>query len=138
MKYLLLRIMINALSIVAAVKLVSGITFTGQWWKMIIVGAIFGLVNSVIKPVVTFFTLPLIILSLGLFTFITNALMLALTASLSDTFDLGLKIGGFWPALWGALIISIVSVVLSWITGLGRVKFYHMRGEDPRHKEDEQ
>ena len=81
MSYLLLRVMINALSLVIAVKLVKGITFEGQWWKMIIVGAVFGLVNSIIKPIVQLFTIPFIILSLGLFTLIINALMLALTAA---------------------------------------------------------
>jgi putative membrane protein len=129
MARLILRVMINALSIVAAVKLVGGITFTGQWWKMIIVGAIFGLVNSLIKPVVTFFSIPFIVLSLGLFTLLINALMLSLTASLSDTFNLGLEIRGFWPALWGALIVSVVSMLLSWITGEKKIGYYHYKDE---------
>lgn len=124
MSYLILRVMINALSIVIAVKLVEGITFTGEWWKIIIVGAVFGIVNSVIKPIVQFFTIPFIILTLGLFTLIINTLMLALTASLSDTFHLGFQIRGFWPAFWGAIIVSIVSMVLSWITGLRRIRSY--------------
>ena len=68
MTYLILRIMINALAIAVAVKIVDGIVFTGDWWKMIVVGAVFGVVNSFLKPLLTFFTLPLIILSLGLFT----------------------------------------------------------------------
>ncbi len=124
MSYLILRVMINALSIVIAVKLVEGITFTGEWWKMIIVGAVFGIVNSVIKPIVQFFTIPFIILTLGLFTLIINTLMLALTASLSDTFHLGFQIRGFWAAFWGAIIVSIVSMLLSWITGLRRIRSY--------------
>ncbi len=124
MSYLILRVMINALSIVIAVKLVDGLSFAGEWWKMIIVGAVFGLVNSVIKPVVKLFSIPFIILTLGLFTLIINTLMLALTASLSDTFHLGFHIRGFWPAFWGAIIVSIVSMVLSWITGLRHVRVY--------------
>lgn len=124
MSYLILRVMINALSIVIAVKLVEGITFTGEWWKMIIVGAVFGIVNSVIKPIVQFFTIPFIILTLGLFTLIINTLMLALTASLSDTFHLGFQIRGFWAAFWGAIIVSIVSMLLPWITGLRRIRSY--------------
>ena len=120
MTQFVLRIMINALSIMAAVKLVNGISFTGEWWKMIIVGGIFGLVNSLIRPIVRFFTFPLIILTLGLFTLIVNALMLALTAALSKPLNLGLQINGFWPAFWGALIISIVSMLLSGIAGAGR------------------
>ena len=116
--------MINALSIVIAVKLVDGLSFTGEWWKMIIVGAVFGIVNSVIKPIVQFFTIPFIILTLGLFTLIINTLMLALTASLSDTFHLGFHIRGFWAAFWGAIIVSVVSMLLSWITGLKRLRSY--------------
>ncbi|MEW6418032.1 MAG: phage holin family protein [Nitrospirota bacterium] len=128
MAYIILRVMINALSIVAAVKLVEGITFSGQWWKMIIIGAIFGLVNSLIKPIVTFFTFPFIILTLGIFTLIINTLMLIITAHLSESLNLGLQIKGFWPAFWGALIVSIVSMLLSWLTGVKKIKYY--RGAD--------
>jgi putative membrane protein len=123
MAYLILRVMINALSLVIAMKLVDGITFAGEWWKMIIVGAVFGIVNSVIKPLVQFLTIPFIILTLGLFTLIINTFMLALTASLSDTFHLGFHVRGFWPAFWGAIIVSIVSMLLSWLTGLKRIRY---------------
>lgn len=111
--------MINALSIAGAVKLIDGITFNGAWWKMIIVGAIFGLVNSLIKPVAKFFSLPFIILTLGLFALVINALMLGLTASLSDAFQLGFHISGFWPAVKGALFVSVVSTVLNCVAGIG-------------------
>ncbi len=123
MSYLILGVMINALSLVVAMKLVDGITFSGEWWKMIVVGALFGAVNSVIKPIVQFFSIPFIVLTLGLFTLIINTLMLVLTASVSDTFHLGFHIRGFWPAFWGAIIVSIVSMFLSWITGLRRIRF---------------
>ncbi|MDQ7786582.1 MAG: phage holin family protein [Thermodesulfovibrionales bacterium] len=128
MAYLMLQIMINALSITVAVRFVDDISFTGEWWKMIIIGAVFGIVNSFIKPVITLFTLPLIILSLGLFTLIINTLMLLLTAKFSVPLDLGLQIPGFWPAFKGAIIISIVSVLLSWITGLKKIKYSRRRG----------
>ena len=127
MTYLILRIMINAMAIAIAVKLVDGITFTGEWWKMIFIGIVFGVVNSVIKPLLTFFTLPLIILTLGLFTLIINTLMLLLTAQLSGPFELGLRISGFWPAFWGALIVSVVSMILSWLTGLRNITSYGSR-----------
>ena len=112
--------MINALSISVAVKVVDGITFAGEWWKMIVIGAVFGIVNTLIKPLVTFFTFPLIVLTLGLFTLIVNTLMLLLTAELSGPFNLSLHIGGFGAAFKGALIISIVSMFLSWVTGIKR------------------
>ncbi len=122
MAYLILRIMINALSIAAAIKLVEGITFTGEWWKMIIIGAIFGIMNSLLKPLMMIFTFPLIVLTLGLFTLVVNAMMLLITAGLSGPLKLGLQIHGFWPAFWGALIVSLVSMLLSWLTGAKRIK----------------
>ena len=118
MAYLLLKIMINALSIGIAVKVINGITFTGEWWKIIIVGTIFGLVNAFIKPIAKLFTFPFIILTLGLFTLVINALMLGLTAYLSDSLNLGFHISGFWPAFKGALLVSIVSTVLNCLAGL--------------------
>jgi putative membrane protein len=122
MEKLILRIMINALSIAAAVKFIDGITFTGEWWKMIIIGGVFGVVNALIKPVVTFFTFPLIIITLGFFTLIVNTLMLFITAELSEPFSLGLRMTGFGAAFKGALIVSIVSMLLSWLTGIKKVK----------------
>jgi len=119
MIYLIVRILANAIAISLAVKLIDGITFAGQWWKMIVVGAVFGVVNALIRPIVKLFTFPLIILSLGLFTLIVNALMLGLTAYLSDAIGLGLAVAGFWPAFWGALVISVVSFLLSLVTGRG-------------------
>lgn len=124
MSYFLLRIMINAFSIAVAVKVVDGLTFTGEWWKMIIIGAVFGIINSLIKPLVTLFAFPLIILTLGLFTLIVNALMLLITVKLSGPLDLGLQMQGFWSAFWGAFMISIVSIILSWITGLKKIRYY--------------
>ncbi len=122
MGYLILRIMVNALSIGVAVKLVDGITFTGEWWKMIIIGMIFGIVNSIIKPIISFFSLPLIVLTLGIFILVINALMLIITAKLSIPFNLGLHIDGFLSAIWGSIIISVISLLLSWVTGIAKNK----------------
>jgi len=122
--YFVLRIMINALSIAVAVKIVDGLTFTGEWWKMIIIGAVFGIINTLIKPLVTLFAFPLIILTLGLFTLIVNALMLLITVKLSDPLKLGIQMNGFWSAFWGAVMISIVSIILSWLTGLKKIRYH--------------
>ena len=120
MQYVILRLSINALSLAAAIRLINGITFAGEWWKILIIAALFGLVNALIKPVVQLFTFPLIIVTLGLFTLVINATMLAVTAVLSGPLHLGLEIDGFWPAFGGALVISFVSTLLSWITGMNR------------------
>ncbi len=105
--------LINTIAIMLAIKFVPGILYTGEWWGILLVGIIFGLVNTFIRPFVKLFTLPLLVLTLGLFTFIINALMLKLTSFLSEQFELGLHIEGFKPAFLGALIISLVSMVLS-------------------------
>ena len=120
MQQLLIRLTINALSLAAAIKLIDGIVFTGEWWKILFIAAIFGIVNALIKPFVQFFALPLIIITLGLFTLIINAAMLGITAALSGPLNLGFHISGFWPALWGALVISVVSMLLTALTGIRR------------------
>lgn len=117
MKLHILQWLINALAIVVAVKIVDGISFHGEWWYMIVIGSLFGLVNSSIKPIIRFFTYPIIIVTLGIFTLIINASMLGLTALISRPLKLGFEVTGFWPAFWGALIVSIISTVLSWMTG---------------------
>jgi len=114
--------MINAVSIAAAIKIVKGITFIGKWWQVIIIGCIFGVVNSILKPVLMFFSLPLLVLTLGLFTLVVNALLLMITAKLTGPLYLGLQVDGFWAAFWGALIVSIVSMLLNWITGARDIK----------------
>ena len=109
----LLKWLINTIAIMLAIKWVSGIVYTGAWWVILIVGAIFGLINSFIRPFVKLFTLPLLVLSLGLFTFVINAMMLMLTSWLSGEFSLGFHVEDFRAAFWGALVISLVSLVLS-------------------------
>jgi len=118
MSLLILQWTINALAIVVAVKIIDGISFHGAWWHMLIIGAIFGMVNSMIRPIIRFFTFPIIILTLGIFSLIINALMVALTSLISHVFNLGFKVDGFWPAVAGAIVISIVSVLLSWLVGM--------------------
>jgi putative membrane protein len=81
------------------------------------VALIFGLVNAIIRPVLGFLTIPIQIVTLGLFTFVLNAIMLLITSGLAGAFDLPFRVDGFIPALLGSLVISIVSVVLSGLFG---------------------
>ena len=76
------------------------------------VGVVFGVVNAVVRPVVKLFSLPFILLTLGLLIFVINALMLMLTSWLSEQLGLGFSVDGFWTAVVGALIITVVSWVL--------------------------
>jgi len=109
----LLKWIINTIAIMLAIKYVPGIVYSGQWWGILMVGLIFGLINTFIRPFIKLFSFPLLILTLGLFTFVINALMLMLTSWLSGEFQLGFHVGGFKAAFWGALVVSIASMVLS-------------------------
>ncbi|MET0999525.1 MAG: phage holin family protein [Marmoricola sp.] len=108
---------VNALALGAAVWLFDGITLTGDTdgdkvLTLVVVGAIFGLVTSFIRPIVNLLSLPLIILTLGLMLLVVNALMLLLTSKIAETFDLGFNVDGFWVALFGSIVISIASMLL--------------------------
>lgn len=96
-----------------AVTIVPGITFDGPILNLFLVAAVFGLVNALLKPIVTLLTCPLVVLTFGLFTFVINALMLLVTSSLSARWGLGFSVASFWPAFWGGLLIGIVNTILS-------------------------
>ncbi|MFD9124497.1 phage holin family protein [Kitasatospora sp. NPDC059571] len=114
MKSFVVKTLINAVAIWVAAWIVDGITLSGGdfWHKtltVIAVALVFGVVNFLIKPLVKLLSLPLFILTLGLITFVINALMLWLTSWTSDKIGLDFHVAGFWSALLGALIISVVS-----------------------------
>lgn len=111
--YLLLRLLVNAGALWAATALVPGISFVGDTGRFLIVALIFGLLNALVRPILLLLSLPLLILTLGLFTFVLNALILMLLGSLSGSFGLGFQVAGFFPAFMGALIVTVVSFVLS-------------------------
>ena len=118
---LILRIIINAIALGAAAFIVPNFDVQGNWFAWIVVAIIFGLVNAFIRPVVSFFSMPITCLTLGLFTFIVNAFMVLLTAWLSGLVGINMTVGdgGFWGNLWTAMlasiVITIVSTLLSWI-----------------------
>ncbi|MEU0084828.1 phage holin family protein [Streptomyces sp. NPDC006274] len=114
----LVKTIANAGALWVAVWLLQDITLTGEStgkkaWTLLLVALLFGVVNFLVKPVVKLLTLPLFILTLGLITLVINALMLLLTSWLADTFDLSFHVEGFWTAVLGGLIISIVSWALN-------------------------
>ncbi|MFI6447540.1 phage holin family protein [Kitasatospora sp. NPDC050543] len=122
MKGFAIKTLINAAAIWVAAAIVTGITLTGDDWTsktltVVLVALIFGVVNWLIKPVVKLFSLPLFVLTLGLITFVINALMLWLTSWASGKLELDFHVQGFVPALLGALIISLVSWGLSLALG---------------------
>jgi len=118
MKNLIIRLLVNAVALAAASWLVSGITLQGattgkRVLTLLIVAAIFGIVNAIVKPVVKVLSFPLLILTLGLLTFVINAAMLLLTSWITGKLDVQFHVDGFWSALFGALIISVVGMILN-------------------------
>ena len=109
---IIIRLFVNTISLGVASFLISGISYY-LFEDLIIAAALFGILNTFIKPILIILTLPINLLTLGLFTFIINAIMLGLTGSFLD----GFSVEGFWPALGGAIIISLVSVVLNSLLG---------------------
>ena len=109
----LLRLLINAAALWVAVKIVPGISYTGDWLPFLGVALIFGIVNAFIRPIVKLFTLPVILLTLGLFALVVNGLMLWLTSWLSTGLGLQFHVEGCLAAILGALVVSIVSAILS-------------------------
>jgi putative membrane protein len=120
MKSIVIKILVNGVALWVASLLLPGVSFgeagttlSSQLVTILWVAVIFGLVNAVIKPVLTFFSLPVIILTLGLFTLIVNAAMLELTSWFASQFNLAFHVQNFfWDALLGAIIITLVSMIL--------------------------
>ncbi|QHY96768.1 Membrane protein of unknown function [Streptomyces sp. S4.7] len=118
MKNFVVKTIANAGALAVAIWLINDITLTGdstgkKALALVVVALIFGVVNFVVKPIVQLLTLPLFIVTLGLFTLVVNALMLLLTSWFADKLDLSFHVEGFWTAVLGGLIISIVSWALN-------------------------
>ena len=125
MKAFLFKVLAAALALWVATLIVPGIelegsTFTDRLGTLLIVAIIFGLVNAIAKPIATLFSIPFIVLTLGLFLLVLNALMLLLTNWLASLFDLPFDVDGFWAAFWGAIVISIVTFVVGLFVGDAR------------------
>ena len=115
MNRILISWIINGVALAAAAYLVPGIDMVGEpaWVTVAVMAIVFGLVNALLRPVLKLLTCPLIILTLGLFTLVINGLMLWLASWIGGQLNVGFQVTGFWPAFWGALVISVVSFVLT-------------------------
>ena len=112
-----LRLLINALALWLATRLVDGISFDGQIVFLLVVALIFGAVNTIVKPILMVLTFPFLIVTLGLFLLVLNAAMLWLTGAISDAAGLGFHVSSFKAAFIGGLVVSVVSFVLSLMVG---------------------
>ncbi len=117
----LLKLVINSVALLITAHVVPGIHLgaagprptTNDWVTLLIVALIFGLVNAAIRPILVLLSLPLEIITLGLFIFVINAFMLLLTSWIAQGLRLGFRVDKFVAALLGALLISVVSFVLN-------------------------
>jgi putative membrane protein len=106
------RIVVNAVALWIAAALVPGIR-VGGLVPLVLAGLVLGLVNALVRPVLVVLTLPLTLLTLGLFLLVLNALCVWLTSALVPGFD----VAGFWPAFWAALLVSVVSWAVTALAG---------------------
>jgi putative membrane protein len=113
----LLRLIVNAAALWVATHVVPGVSYRGSLGAFLVVALIFGIINATLRPLTKLLTCPLILLTLGLFALIVNGLMLWLTSSVAEALGIGFRVAGFWPAFWGALVVSIVSTLLSLSVG---------------------
>ncbi|MFD0365096.1 phage holin family protein [Nocardia sp. GCM10030253] len=116
---LLIRLIINGVAIwlaalwVDKIEILSPDNSTAQKViTVLVIAAIFTVINALVKPIVKLLSLPLVIVTLGLFLLVINALMLWITAKITEITEYGLRVDGFWAAVWGGVIISVVNWVL--------------------------
>lgn len=112
MQGIVLRTLITVLGLFLASALVPGVSISGAW-TFIFAAVLLGLVNAFVRPIAFVLTLPITLVTLGLFLFVLNAAMFALVAAMLDNFI----VAGFWSALFGAIILGITSTIASWYIG---------------------
>ncbi len=127
MKSFTIKVVVNAVAIWVATLVVPGLTVAAgdEWWQtaltFLVIGLLFGLVNAIVKPVVKLLTLPLYLLTLGLFSFVVNAFMLQITSWISEATPLTFVVDEFfWSAVLGAVVVTFVSLVLNLVLPDGK------------------
>jgi putative membrane protein len=133
MKDFLQRWIINTLAVLAAVHIVHGLSYD-RWIDVVLASLILGILNALVKPMLMLLSVPLLVVTLGSFYFVINALLLWLTGLLLKD---GFRVEGFWPAFWGALVISLVTLVLNTVTGTGGSRFKIVTSKSRRKAEDD-
>ena len=132
LKEFLKRWVVSTVAVLVATKIVPGISYD-RWDDLIIATLVLGILNSVLRPLLMLLSLPLLILTLGLFTLIINAGLLYFVNKLVS----GFHVAGFWDAFFGALVISLVTLFLNSVTGSGQTRV-QVRREQPAPPRDRQ
>lgn len=126
LKDFLLRWLITTAAVLVATRIVPGINYDKPV-DLIVATLVLGILNAVLRPLLTLLALPLVLLTLGLFYFIINALLLYFVGSVVS----GFHVDSFWTAFWGGLVISFISLVLNSLTGVGNARVSVRRGGPP-------
>ena len=132
-KLFIQRWIISTVAVLVATYIVPGIKY-GNWKDLLVATLVLGLLNVFLRPILMLLSLPLLIFTLGLFTIVINALLLLLVSALLGNH---FTVDGFWSAFWGALVISIVSMLLNSITGSGTSRVTVHRGRPPGPNKDD-
>ncbi|SRR6266568_4193524 len=108
------QIAINAIALWVAVWLLRpGIQFTGVWWKLVLVAIVFSLANTYVRPILRILTLPISVLTMGIFLLVINAVMLLLVSAVSSQLNLDFHVANFGAAFIGAIVISLVGFLVA-------------------------
>jgi putative membrane protein len=110
---LLLKVAIGAAAAWLTVWIVPGLSYSGEWWRWLLFGAVIGLINATIKPVAKFLSIPIRILTLGLFTLVINVGLMTLAIWIAKDADVGLAADSIWAALLGGLVLTVVGSILN-------------------------
>lgn len=126
------RWVIHTLAMLVATHIVTGIGYQTVT-SLLVASLLFGILHAFLRPLIFVLTLPLVVVTLGLFVLVINAGLLLLVGTLVK----GFEVNGFWPAFWGALLISVLSVVLNTLTGTGegRLRVRRTRNNKPANRD---
>ena len=132
------RWLINAVAVMVAASIVPGISYD-NFPTLLVAALLLGILNTFLRPLLLLLALPLLVLTLGLFYFVINALLLMLVSSMVQHFHVGDATGRFWPAFWGALVITIMTMLLNALTGANRsrMNIRYQRGAPPPRRDDD-
>ena len=134
LKEFLQRWLISTVAVLGATFVLQGRITYGTWVDLLVATLILGLLNGFLRPLLMLLSLPLLILTLGLFTIVINAVLLLIVSALMDSKHF--HVDSFWTAFWGALVISLVSIVLNSFTGTGNARVSVRRGPPPKKDDD--
>ncbi len=109
----LLRLVVTAIALWCAIQLIPGLHYAGGPLGLIGIALVFGIINALVRPILLLLTCPLVVLTLGLFLFVLNGILLWLTALFASALGISFRIDGFWPAILGGLVVGIVSMILN-------------------------